>query len=189
MKNPQTPNANLIKNNTITEKVIDDGDITFYLKFIIQNNSIQIECNKTNSNEKYINNLSLKDWKDLNPYLSSLNNLSKIFNQIDKLKNKEFSIKKEENQIQLDFNFYDKYQKYPVIIFLKENKNEGIKDLESNEKIKENKVLKNQNKNLEERIEYLEGYINKIMLSLPYNSFDINLYELEKVLIIYNILI
>ena len=181
MKNPPTPNANLNKINTITEKIIVKDDIIFYVKFIIKNNSIQIECNKTNSNEKYIHNLTLEDWKDLNNYLSSLNNISNIFNQIEKLDNKEFSIVKEKNEIKLEFNFYDEYQSYPVIITLEENKNYKYKDLKSNEIIEENKILKNKNKSLEERIEVLEDYINKFILSLPYNSFDINLYELEKV--------
>ena len=181
MKNPPTPNANINKNNTITEKIIVQDDMIFSVQFITKQNSIQIECNKTNSNEKYIINLTLKDWKDLNNYLSSLNNISNIFNQIEKLDNKEFSIVKEKNEIKLEIKFYDEYQSYPVIITLEENKNNKSKDLESNEIIEENKILKNKNKSLEERIEVLEDYINKFILSLPYNSFDINLYELEKV--------
>ena len=172
--------ANLIKNNTMTEKLIVKGDMIFYVQFIIKNNSIQIECNKTNSNEKYINTLSLEDWKDFNSYLFSLNNLSNIFKQIEKLDNQEFSIVNEKNQIKLNFNFYDKYQKYPITITLDENKNNKFKDSES-KIIEENNILKNKNKSLEERIEFLEDYINKFKLSLPYNSFDINLYELEKV--------
>ena len=178
MTNPPIPNANI---NSITEKVIDDGNIIFSVTFITKSNFIQIECNNINSNEKYIKNLSLEDWKDLNNYFFSLNNLSNIFKKIDKLKNQEFSIVKEKNEILLKFNVYDEYQSYPVAIALEENKNDKSKVLETNKIIEENKILKNEKKSLEERIEILEDYINKFILSLPYNSFDINLCELEKV--------
>ena len=169
------------------ELYIDDFDNNYYTTiFILKENNIQIKCNPIDSNEKYIREVSLEDWRYLNNYFSSFRNIKEIFSRLSKVKNNDCSIKKEINLISLKMKFYDKFQNYSATLDIKEikeNKSKESKESKSNEMNKENKNLKNnnENENLVKRIEILEDFINKLKQSLPFNSIDLSLYELVNV--------
>lgn len=188
MKYKETPTISnsykKMESNQI-ELYVDDFDNNYFTIFIIlKENNIQIKCNPIDSNEKYIKDVSLEDWKNLNNYFSSFRDIKEIFARLNKLKNNDCSIKKEKNLISLKIKFYDKFQNYSIKINIEEAK-EVIEDKSKgpnlNGIIEENNFLKNDNKNLVKRIENLEDFIHKFQLSLPFNSIDLSLYELENI--------
>ena len=178
---PETPNiSELIKNMEAKQlefPIRDYDNNNFKINFILKENYIQIKCNPVNSNEKYIKNFSLEDWRKLNDFLSSFRNIKDIYNQLEKLKKNDFNINKQQNQIRLTIIF----QNSPVTINIEVFKENNLNELKQNEIIEEYKILKDKNEKLEKRIEILEDFINMVKLSLPFNSFDLSLYELEYV--------
>ena len=192
INNQHGANENAIVNNnpnpanSILEFCVQDNSNNIYsIIFIMkQNTFIRIECNDIESqfNEKYVNELCLNEWKNYGQFFSSFINIFEIFNIFNKMSNFDFSINKmNENEIFLKIKFSDKYRTYPVTIILQEIKIYKPKTYEIKNSVIEQKPLKNENKSLEERIEILEDCINKMKLSISFNSFDNTLYELEKV--------
>ena len=168
------------------EFCFESENTIFSLIFRMKSNSIHIECKdiESQSNEKYINELLLKDWKDYNNYLSSFNNISDIFHLIEKLDLKDFSITKEKNQLNLTIKFSDFYHHYPVNIMLdniNSIKTKDIKSNKSNDSIEENIILKDKDKELEKRTEMLEDQLKKLKIILCYNLIDVTLLELDNV--------
>ena len=169
-----------MEKNNLDFCVEDDKKKIFSLIFDKEENYIRITCKDldSKSNEMFTNELSLNEWKTSSAFLSSIENLNDVFNKIKVLKGLDFSIKKRKNEIELKIKFADKYNAYPVKIKLVEKKIFKSKNLEKNENI----IIGNdKNKKLEERMDILEDHLQKILLSLPFNSFDNSLYQLEKV--------
>ena len=192
INNQHGANENAIVNNnpnpanSILEFCVQDNSNNIYsIIFIMkQNTFIRIECNDIESqfNEKYVNELCLNEWKNYGQFFSSFINIFEIFNIFNKMSNFDFSINKmNENEIFLKIKFTDKYRTYPVTIILQEIKIYKPKIYEIKNSVVEQNPLKNEHKSLEERIEILEDCINKMKLSISFNSFDDTLYELEKV--------
>ena len=160
------------------ELCIDDFDNNYFATFfILKGNAIQIKCNQIDSNEKYIRDVSLDDWKYINNYFCSFRNIKEIFERLRKLKNNDYMRKKEKSLISLKMKFYDRLQNYSATININEIKDDKSEEFKPNEIMKENK----NNENLIKRIEILEDFINKLKKSLPFNSIDLSLYELENV--------
>ena len=160
-----------------------DKACNFSINLYLEEDNIKIESIDLdidiNSNNKYINKLFLKDWKNLNEYFSSCKNIQEVFKLFDKANNTNFSIIKNEINTKLKITFEDNYRVYPSFIILKKAKK--IENNENNKIIEENVILKRDKLDLEQRIEMLEDEINKIKYSLPFNLLDINLYKLEKI--------
>lgn len=151
--------------------------------FIMKENYIKIEGKGIydQPNKKYVNDLSINDWKKLD-YLSSFRSLDEIFNKLSTMNNNDFYIiEKDEFSITLKIKFSDEYKVYPMKVILEDIKTFKSKYSVINKIDEENKVLKNDKKELEERVKILEDYINKLKFSLPFNFFDDSLYVLEKV--------
>ena len=160
-----------------------DKACNFSINLYLEEDNIKIESIDLdidiNSNNKYINKLFLKDWKNLNEYFSSCKNIQEVFKLFDKANNTNFSIIKNEINTKWKITFEDNYRVYPSFIILKKAKK--IENNENNKIIEENVILKRDKHDLEQRIEILEDEINKIKYSLPFNLLDINLYKLEKI--------
>lgn len=168
-------------NNNKCEFIVECDFNIFAINIFLKANIIKIETINTDSNKKYVNELTLKDWINLNKFLSSFQNIKEIYKKIKEMNNDDFSIVKNDNIIiNLKIKFIDRFQSYPTLIPLKED---GKKEEEFNisNKLEENKPLKIDREDLEKRVEELEDFINKFKFSLPFMDFDISLYELEKV--------
>ena len=176
MSNEEKRKEFIISSNNNNENY----SINIYLEQdIIRIETIELNYD-SNSNNKFLNKLSLNDWKNLNKFYSSFSNVKEIFKLIDEMENDNFSIIKNENFLILKITFEDKYRSYPALIRLKEDKSNKKDEMNINI-IEENVILRNDKKDLEKRIEILEDEINKIKYSLPFNLFDNSLYVLEKV--------
>ena len=162
----------------------EDNNYNFSINLFLKENIIVIEStdleNDPYSKNKFINELFLIDWKKLNKDFNSFNNVDEIFFLFNNIKNTDFFIIKDNNETKLKIILEDKCNKYPVMITLNKDKNKE-NNIINNNIIEENIILKNDKKNLEEKIEMLEDEINKIKYSLPFNLFDDTLYVLEKV--------
>ena len=174
---PVVPEKNMIE---FLAKYNDDK--YFQVNFFLKENIIRIETIDTtqNSGNKFINELTLEDWINLNQYFASFNSVNEIFQKLDKMKSENFSIVKNEKITNLKIKFDNKYI-LPILLPLKEVKLIKKNNLNDNNIIEENEDLKNDKKDLVDRINYLEDELNKIKLSLPFNLFDDTLYELENV--------
>ncbi len=190
-------NMNINEQKEIVIQLSDDA--IFSIMFTKKINNIEIECNNILSEEeKYTNSLNIKDWNKLNIF-SKYDNINDIYNEIKKLDDNNISLKKQQDKILLTITLLNKYSS--DILLSKNNNNlNNFNDFDAkfeeprgNQIMDENKNLKIEKNNLEKRVEKLEkyidfieknmpiNYINKIISSMPYNSFDDSLYELDNV--------
>ncbi len=97
-----------------------DDNYNFSIYILLKENTIIIEStdleNDSKSNNKFINELFLNDWKKLNKELNSFENINQIFSLFDRIKNKDFSIIKDNNKTKLKITLEDNWHKYPVMI-------------------------------------------------------------------------
>ena len=91
-----------------------DKACNFSINLYLEEDNIKIESIDLdidiNSNNKYINKLFLKDWKNLNEYFSSCKNIQEVFKLFDKANNTNFSIIKNEINTKLKITFEDNYR-------------------------------------------------------------------------------
>ncbi len=97
-----------------------DDNYNFSIYILLKENTIIIEStdleNDSKSNNKFINELFLNDWKKLNKELNSFENIHQIFSLFDRIENKDFSIIKDNNKTKLKITLEDNWHKYPVMI-------------------------------------------------------------------------
>ena len=90
-----------MERNNLDFCVEDDKKKIFSLIFDKEENYIRITCKDldSKSNEMFVNELSLNEWKTSSAFLSSIENLNDVFDKIKDLKGLDFSIKKTKNEI------------------------------------------------------------------------------------------
>ena len=135
------------KNMTIKINEINDGDT------------------KTKINPIYSIRLSLEEWNRLAPDKSEFKDMSVIFQKLNKIDNKNCSLKFHDNSIDLVLKLVE-YSYDPMKITLKQEIER--KDLNPNKIIEENLSLNKENKRLEERIKNLEKEVELLKSALPY---------------------
>ena len=143
------------KNMTIKINEINDGDT------------------KTKINPIYSVRLSLEEWNRLAPDKSEFKDMSVIFQKLNKIDNKNCSLKFHDNSLDLVLKLVE-YSYDPMKITLKQEIER--KDSNPNKIIKENLSLNKENKRLEERIKNLEKEVELLKSALP-NYLDKSLFQ------------
>ena len=188
-KKDEIDNNRNIKNKK--EIVIQfSNDSVFSILFTKKTYNIEIECNDILSEEqdKYFNSLNKRDWNKLSLF-KSYNNIDDIFGEIEKLDEKNISLKQQNDNMLLKITLLNQFSSEILLYNSEDYKNNINNSIPEFEELKINKIIneniKTENNNLEERIEKLEylykNIYEKIIKSLPYNSFDDSLYELDRV--------
>ena len=188
-KKDEIDNNRNIKNKK--EIVIQfSNDSVFSILFTKKTYNIEIECNDILSEEqdKYFNSLNERDWNKLSLF-KSYNNIDDIFGEIEKLDEKKISLKQQNDNMLLKITLLNQFSSEILLYNSEDYKNNINNSIPEFEELKINKIIneniKTENNNLEERIEKLEylykNIYEKIIKSLPYNSFDDSLYELDRV--------
>ena len=188
-KKDEIDNNRNIKNKK--EIVIQfSNDSVFSILFTKKTYNIEIECNDILSEEqdKYFNSLNKRDWNKLSLF-KSYNNIDDIFGEIEKLDEKKISLKQQNDNMLLKITLLNQFSSEILLYNSEDYKNNINNSIPEFEELKINKIIneniKTENNNLEERIRKLEylykNIYEKIIKSLPYNSFDDSLYELDRV--------
>ena len=164
--------------NQVSKKNVKNNQESFEISFSKKMNHIKIKCNDTNNNNNdlYIKKLFFEECKQSNKYLEFLGEISKIFDLIKNMENKDFILESQNKSLMLIINFEHLGIKYPLNILLQKEEDlfKTIEDLKN-----ENAILKIK---LEDEKEYIKNLKNIYNSNIIYNlMFDNTLYNLDDV--------
>ena len=164
-KKDEIDNNRNIKNKK--EIVIQfSNDSVFSILFTKKTYNIEIECNDilSEKQDKYFNSLNKRDWNKLSLF-KSYNNIDDIFGEIEKLDEKNISLKQQNDNMLLKITLLNQFSSEILLYNSEDYKNNINNSIPEFEELKINKIIneniKKENNNLEERIRKLEYLVHQ----------------------------
>ena len=181
MKNPNDLAQNKNSYSLICQKEKNSNVLySILFEFFPEEKNMTIKINEINDGDtkKKINpiysvHLSLEDWNRMAPDKSVFNDMSVIFQKLNKIDNRNCSLKFHDNSLDLVLKLVE-YNYDTMEITLKQEIER--KDSNPNKIIEENLCLNKENKILEEKIKNLEKEFELLKSALP-NYLDKSLFQ------------